>query len=318
MRCVCHEGSKRALHHTHGLVGCLSRGGQPLVTQHCHSGGRDVPASQYLALHWLSSPLIHHPALDLKERNGINHPAGHTARLPSPFAGPCGSQALRGLYQECFLVESLCLMEGGLRCTWKRKGSCASPTGTGGSPRDPQEPPQLMMKKTTLLKDDLGQQHLAMTTPASHLWSHTLPWFSDTWLDKCIGRVYNQKWLCLQSDFHVCLYLTSLSWFGHLGSLRKPSWKKPPCSCWHNPSPSLGFICKLPLCRTKLSNDICCLRGQSWTRSIKTNVLLSVDWENCSEAFWRTSYFALERFLWRLNTQQYLILSKIAVYCLFN
>lgn len=104
-----------------------------------------------------------------------------------------------------------------------------------------------------------------------HLRSHTLPWFSHTWLDKRIGRVYNQKWPCHQSGVNVCLYLTSLSWFGHLGSLGKPSWKKPPFSCWHNSSPSLGFICKFPLCRTKLNNDICCLWGQSWTRSIKTN-----------------------------------------------
>lgn len=132
--------------------------------------GRDVPASQYLALHWLSSPLIHHPALDLKERNGINHPAWHTARLPGPFGGSCGSLALCCLCQECFLVGSLCLVEGGLRHTWKTKGSCASPTGTGGSPRHPQESPQSMMRKT-LLKDNLGhfllgQQYFTVTTPA--------------------------------------------------------------------------------------------------------------------------------------------------------
>lgn len=65
-----------------------------------------MPTSQYLALHWLSSPLIHHPALDLKERNGINDPAGHTARLPFPLRGPGGSQALHCLYQERFLVGS--------------------------------------------------------------------------------------------------------------------------------------------------------------------------------------------------------------------
>lgn len=168
MRCVCHGGSERALHHTHGLVGCPSRVANVSDTA-LPFRGRDVPASQYLALHWLSSPLIHHPALDLKEWNGINHPAGHTARLPSPFAGSCGSRALRCLHQESFLVGSLCLLQGGLRHTWKRKGSCASPTGTGGSPRHPQEPPQPMMKM--LLKVELGlfllgQQYLTVTTPA--------------------------------------------------------------------------------------------------------------------------------------------------------
>lgn len=165
----------------------------------------------------------------------------------------------------------------------------------------------------------LGQQYLTVTTPAlpTPQISHTAL-VSDTGLDTCTARVYSQKRPCHQSDIDVCLYLSSLSWFGHLGSLRKPSWKEPPCSCWHSSSPSLGFICKFPLCRTKLRNSICCLRGQSWTRSIKTNVSLSTNWENGSEAIWRTSYFALERFLWQLNTQQYLILSKIAVYCLFN
>lgn len=160
--------------------------------------------------------------------------------------------------------------------------------------------------------------HSCIYLRLAELGSHTLLWFSDVRLGKRIWRVYNQKWLCSQLDACICPRLTSIGWFGHLGTLRKPSWKEPPCSWWHNQSPRFGIVCKFPPCRMKLSNDICCLRGQSWTRSIKTNVSLNANWENCSEAIWRASYFALERFLWRLNTQQYLILSKIAVYCLFN
>lgn len=295
----------------------------PLVTQHCHSGGRDVPASQYLALHWLSSPLIHHPALDLKERNRVNHPAAHTTTLPSPFRGPCGSQALLplpGVFPWRILVP--CggwarphVKKEGLLCfshqhRWQGKTPPRTPTADDGE--DTAE------GRSGTFPAGTATPHSDHSCTCPQLRPHMLPWFSDTWLDKCTGRVYNQKWPCHQSDVNACLYLTSLSWFGHLGSLRKPSWKEPPCSCWNDSSLSLGFICKFPLCRAKLSNDICCLWGQSWTQSIKTNVSLSTDWKNCSEVIWRTSYFALERFLWQLNTQQYLILSKIAVYCLFN
>lgn len=294
-------------------MGCLSRGGQPLVTQHCHSEGRDVPASQYLGLHWLNSPLIHHPALDLKEWNGINHSAGHTTRLPSPCGGsyvfplplpgvfPCGILVPLGGWAQVYVKkeELLCFS-----LLWKPKTSPRTPSVDA---EDTAEGPSGTLPAGTAIP------HSDHSCTCPHLRSHTLPQFSDAWLDKCIGRVYNQKRPCHQSDVNVCLYLTTLGWFGHLGSLRKPSWKEALCSCWHNSSPNHGFICKFPLCRTKLSNDICCLWGESWTQSIKTNVLLSMNWENCSEAIWRTSYFTLERFLWQLNTQQYLILIKVSV-----
>lgn len=94
----------------------------PLVTQHCHSGTRragfPVPCTALAELSINTSSSIRS-----KRTNGINHPAGHAARLPSPVRGSCGSRALRCLYQECFLVGSLCLVEGGLRHTWKTKGS---------------------------------------------------------------------------------------------------------------------------------------------------------------------------------------------------
>lgn len=176
---MCHEGSKQALHHTHGLVGCLSRGGQPLVTQHCHSEGRDVPASQYLGLHWLNSPLIHHPALDLKERNGINHPAGHTARLPSPCGGsyvsplplpgvfPCGILVPLGGWAQVYVKkeELLCFS-----LLWKPKTSPRTPSVDA---EDIAEGPSGTLPAGTAIP------HSDHSCTCPHLRSHTLPQFSD-------------------------------------------------------------------------------------------------------------------------------------------
>jgi len=129
-------GKRPSLAPQQGLVGCLRAARPELVTQHCHSPGHNATAPQYLAPRWLCSPLTHHPALDLKERNGINHPAGHAARLPFPVRGSHGS-ALPP-FSISWRILSLHLREGssGIGADWESKGlSCFSHGGSpGGRP----------------------------------------------------------------------------------------------------------------------------------------------------------------------------------------
>lgn len=253
------------------------------------------------------------------------------ATLPVPFRGPYGSQGLHCLYQQCFFAGF------SPRASWKAGSGTHRQKGRTlvllpHTRVEAQEIPENPLTwwwwrrrhfwRTDFAHFLLGQYTLQQ--PLLHLPTSCRGGFSHAFLvfrcpiSKCVWRVYNQKWPCNQLGVYICLCLISVDWFGHLATLRKPSWREPPRSFWHNQSPSLGIICKVPPRRMKLSNDISCLQGKSWTWSIKNNVSLNMNWGNCSEVIRRASYFALERFLWWLNSHQYLILSKIAVYCLLN
>lgn len=172
--------------------------------------GRDVTTSQYLALHWLCSPLIHHPALDLKERNGINHPAGHAARLPFPLRGSYGSRALHCLYREHLLADPLLASHGGwarahglimniegLLCfsrvhRWKPKRSLRTPWLDGGGEGDAPGGQTLYLRWGTR-----PAGHLTATTPALAYTSPTrIPHAPLLFrLGNCIWKVYEEKQL---------------------------------------------------------------------------------------------------------------------------
>lgn len=144
-----------------------------------------MPASQYLALHWLSSPLIHHPALDLKEQTALITRQDTRQDYPAPSEVPVALGLSVASTRSVFLWDPCASWRVGSGIREKRRALCASPTGTCGSPRHPQESPVDDEEDTA--EGQSGTLPAGTAIPRSdhsctcpHLRSHTLPWFSDT------------------------------------------------------------------------------------------------------------------------------------------
>lgn len=169
-----------------------------------------MPASQYLALRWLSSPLTHHPALDLKERNGVNHPQRANASrplrralrlsgslLPPPGMLPCG-------------ILSLSLEEGQLAPMVEKEGLLHFFCKHRWKPKRPLRKPSLDKEREDA--PERGSLHAPCCTATTH--PGTLP----GWGLACCGGLPISCWInalekpVMCNQLHLCVCVCSHRW----------------------------------------------------------------------------------------------------------